>query len=298
MLNEITITCFLTVAKHLSFTKAAEELFMSRQAVSVKISALEKRLGVKLFVRTTSVIEITAEGKLYLDYFRKMVQDFEAFLKTVRKANMPVVRLIIGYELGVIMDKRIIEIMGDYRRQRNNMDLEIRRFDPQVIENKLLNRQLDMAFTTIPRNRKIYKDFSHIILEYAEDVLVTSKNHPKVNDNTLLSDFNGEQAIFYNEDNSDDIICRKNFNTAWSDIGISLIPSIQCTSLSSAYTELLLGNAVHLCSAKNELCTLPEIITYPLSKKEIFGCVWSREASPEIKEFAETIREFEIDLKI
>lgn len=288
MLNETTILCFLSVAKHLSFTKAAEEVFMSRQAVSIKILSLEARLGVKLFDRTTSVIELTVEGKLYLDFFRNMVQDFEAFSETIGKIRTPMVRLLIGYELGVIIDKRVVEIMGEYKSQRDNMDLKIWRYDPQIIESKLVSGHLDMAFTTIPLHSRIYKDFSYIVLEYAEYVLVTSKNHRKVNENTLLSDFNGEQAIYW-----DDIIYRKNFNATWSDIGITVIPSIQCTSLSSAYTELLLGNAVMLCTAKNEICTLPGIITYPLSKREMFGCVWSRNAPYEIKEFAESFRKYE-----
>jgi DNA-binding transcriptional LysR family regulator len=278
----------------MSITKASEEVFMSRQAVSKKILSLEERLGVKLFERTTSVIELTTEGKLYHDYFRNMVQDFEAFHETIVRTSTPLVHLLIGYELGVIVDKRIIEIIGEYKLQRDNMDFKIRRYDPQVIENKLLSGQLDMAFTTIPTHSKIYKDFSYITLEHAEYVLVTSKNHPKVNENTVLSNFNGAQAIYWNEDNSDDMICRKNFNTAWSGIGITLTPSIQCTSLSSAYTELLLGNAVHLCNAKNEMCTLPGIITYPLSKRELFGFVWNRNAPSEIKEFAEAIRKYEI----
>jgi DNA-binding transcriptional LysR family regulator len=124
------------------------------------------------------------------------------------------------------------------------MDLQIRRYDPQIIESKLLSGHLDMAFTTIPARSKI-KDFSYIVLEYADYVLVTSKNHPKVNENTSLSDFNGEQAIYYNEENSDDIICRKNFNATWSGYGINVIPSIQCTSLSAAYTELMLGKRRH-----------------------------------------------------
>ncbi len=92
MLNEVSIMCFMSVAKHLSFTKASEEVFMSRQAVSKKILSLEKRLGVKLFERTTSVIELTAEGKLCLDYFRNMIQDFEKFFATIRKTNTPVLR--------------------------------------------------------------------------------------------------------------------------------------------------------------------------------------------------------------
>jgi len=287
MLNEMSVMCFLSVAKHLSFTKSAEELFMSRQAVSKTILSLEKRLGVKLFDRTTNIVELTVEGKLYHSYFRNLVQDFETFTETIGKTGTQTVRMLIGYELGVVIGKKVIDVLGDFRRRKANTDLKIVRFEPQVIENKLLGGHLDMAFTTIPMHSEIYKDFPHIILEHAGYVLVTSKNHPKVNENTVLSDFNGEQAIYWNIDNSPDIICRKNFFAAWYDIGITVIPSVQCKFLSSAYAELLMGNAVMLCNSMYEICTFPEIITYPLPKRENFCCVWSHNASAEIKELAE-----------
>jgi DNA-binding transcriptional LysR family regulator len=268
---------------------------MSRQAVSKKILSLEERLGVTLFDRTTNMIELTAEGKLYRDYFRNAAQEFEALFETIGNTGTPAKPLPIGYELGLIIDKRIIENVGTFKSERVNLEPQIRRYDPKVIESKLLNGELDIAFTTIPRHSKISKDFPYIILEYAEYVLVTSTNHPKVNDRTRLSDFNKQKAVYWNmEQHDDDNACRKHFTAAWSDLGITLIPSIQCSSISSAYTELLFGNAIVLCNTKNELCTLPGTITYPLPKTEIFGCIWSPGASPDIKAFAETFRQYEI----
>jgi DNA-binding transcriptional LysR family regulator len=294
MLNEVSIKCFLSVAKHQSFTKAAEEVFMSRQAVSKKISSLEARLGATLFYRTTNMIELTVEGKLYLDFFKNAAQDFETLFETIGNTGRPAVPLPIGYELGLIIDERIIENVRAFKNQRVNLEPQIRRYDPKVIESKLLNGELDIAFTTIPMHSKIHKDLSYIILEYAEYVLVTSTNHSKVNDNTQLADFNKQKAVYWNMDHEDDDMCRKHFTAAWSDIDITVTPSIQCSSISSAYTELLFGNAIVLCSTKNELCTLPGIITYPLPKTEIFGCIWNPGASADIIAFAETFREYEI----
>ncbi|MDR0876380.1 MAG: LysR family transcriptional regulator [Clostridiales Family XIII bacterium] len=294
MLNEVSIRCFLSVAKHQSFTKAAEEVFMSRQAVSKKILSLEERLGTTLFDRTTNMIELTVEGKLYLDFFNNAAQDFEALAEAIGNTGAPAVPLLIGYELGLIIDKKVIENVGAFKSQRVNTEPQIKRYDPKIIENKLLNGELNIAFTTIPAHSKIYKDFPYIILEYAEYVLVTSTNHPKVNEHTRLCDFNKQKAVYWNMEHEDDNACRKHFTAAWSDLGITVIPSIQCSSISSAYTELLFGNAIILCSTKNELCTLPGIITYPLPKTEIFGCIWSPGASPDIKAFAETFRQYEI----
>lgn len=46
-----TIQCFVSVARHLNFTKAAQECHISQTAMSKKINSLENELGVVLFYR-------------------------------------------------------------------------------------------------------------------------------------------------------------------------------------------------------------------------------------------------------
>lgn len=69
MPSEISIQCLLSAGRLESFTKAAEELFMTRQAVSRQIAHLEKELGAQLFQRNTAKVELTAVGELYWQFF-------------------------------------------------------------------------------------------------------------------------------------------------------------------------------------------------------------------------------------
>lgn len=57
---------FEVAARHLSFTRAAEELFVTAAAVSHQIKTLEESLGVVLFVRQPKLLELTKAGKAYL----------------------------------------------------------------------------------------------------------------------------------------------------------------------------------------------------------------------------------------
>ena len=52
-MNTFQIRCFLAVAEHLNFARAAEQLHVTQPAVTQQIHALEKELGVSLFARTT-----------------------------------------------------------------------------------------------------------------------------------------------------------------------------------------------------------------------------------------------------
>jgi len=59
------IAAFLTVGKHLSFTRAAEDLRMSRATVGAQVQALEARLGVRLLHRSTRNVTLTEAGIAY-----------------------------------------------------------------------------------------------------------------------------------------------------------------------------------------------------------------------------------------
>jgi DNA-binding transcriptional LysR family regulator len=68
-----TLRYFVAVADELSFTRAAERLFVAQQAISRDIRRLEARLGVTLFDRTTRRVALTADGERLLVEARKLL---------------------------------------------------------------------------------------------------------------------------------------------------------------------------------------------------------------------------------
>ncbi|WP_233233533.1 transcriptional regulator GcvA [Bordetella sp. LUAb4] len=72
------LRAFEVAARHLSFTRAAEELCVTPSAVSHQIKVLEDNLGIPLFVRDTKSLILTSAGKTYLpgvqEAFRQLVQ--------------------------------------------------------------------------------------------------------------------------------------------------------------------------------------------------------------------------------
>lgn len=61
-LNLNALSTFVCVSRHLSFTKAAQELHLTQGAVSIQIKQLEQELGFQLFQRRTRKIFLTPEG--------------------------------------------------------------------------------------------------------------------------------------------------------------------------------------------------------------------------------------------
>src|SRR5947207_3026279 len=72
------LRAFVTVAEELNFTRAAQRLFIAQQALSGQIRQLERRLGVKLFERTTRSVGLTDAGEQLLPHARATLEALDA----------------------------------------------------------------------------------------------------------------------------------------------------------------------------------------------------------------------------
>ena len=68
---------FLSVAKHLNFTRAGEEVNLSQPSVSVRIRQLENELGVKLFEQLGKQVGLTDAGSLLISHARRVISAIE-----------------------------------------------------------------------------------------------------------------------------------------------------------------------------------------------------------------------------
>ncbi|MGP1611619.1 MAG: LysR family transcriptional regulator [Catonella sp.] len=72
-INHELYKVFYHVAKTLSFSEASKELFISQSAVSQSIKVLEKRLGQKLFIRSTKKVRLTKEGEILFSHIEPAI---------------------------------------------------------------------------------------------------------------------------------------------------------------------------------------------------------------------------------
>ncbi len=72
------ISEFVYVAENESFTRASKKLVISTAQVSRQISALEKRLNIKLFYRTTRKVSLTEEGRVFYQHCRSVLDGLDA----------------------------------------------------------------------------------------------------------------------------------------------------------------------------------------------------------------------------
>lgn len=66
---------FIEVVEQKSFSKAADKLNLANSAVSRIVKKLEEKLGVNLLNRTTRQIDLTAEGEIYFQRMKIILQE-------------------------------------------------------------------------------------------------------------------------------------------------------------------------------------------------------------------------------
>lgn len=77
------ISEFVYVAENESFTVASKKMAISTAQVSRQITALEKRLNIKLFYRTTRKVSLTEEGKIFYQHCRSVLDGLDAAERAV-----------------------------------------------------------------------------------------------------------------------------------------------------------------------------------------------------------------------
>jgi len=83
-MNIHSLTYFAIAAKHLSFTRAAEECLIEQPAMSRQISGIEKELGVKLFTRFNKRVELTCAGE---SFYREVLDILQRYSSAVYMAR-------------------------------------------------------------------------------------------------------------------------------------------------------------------------------------------------------------------
>ena len=79
-MNRNQLRYFVAAAEHRSFTKAAEQYYISQTAVTQQIQQLEQSLGCELFDRSTRPVSLTSAGSAFL-------QDAKAILERMSRAQ-------------------------------------------------------------------------------------------------------------------------------------------------------------------------------------------------------------------
>src|ERR1043165_9781038 len=81
------LQAFLALARLGSFTRASEEIFVTRAGLSLMLKELETQVGARLFDRTTRYVRLTPPGEALLPTARRMMADWESATSNIGKLS-------------------------------------------------------------------------------------------------------------------------------------------------------------------------------------------------------------------
>lgn len=171
------ITYFLKAAQTLNFTKAADELFISRQALTKQIQLLEADLGVVLFERNTRKISLTSAGQEAYKRFLRVNAEFEKSVEAIRrlgKNRRPVLRIGFFNDLQRSIISNITKYIGE---EFPDILLESRVLDLFELRSALIQGKIDMCIATVEPGEQWEKCEKLVLRHYPPQVYV-SEQHP------------------------------------------------------------------------------------------------------------------------
>ncbi|GHD55990.1 LysR family transcriptional regulator [Jeongeupia chitinilytica] len=125
---------FVLVAQLGSFTRAAERLGMPKSSLSLAISRLEKRTGVRLFERSTRRLRLTEEGGQLLQAVQPLFTQLDDIADHLHAADdrlRGVLRIAAPYEFGTQqLGDVICNVLADHPELDIHVDVSARRVDP------------------------------------------------------------------------------------------------------------------------------------------------------------------------
>ena len=116
------LLAFEAVARHASFSKAADELSVTQSAVSHRIAQLESRLGVSLLLRVGHLVSLTSHGGDLLPHVREGLDCLRHGVGKVAGRRRTTVRLSLA---PAIASNWLIQRLGSFQRRHPDISLDI-----------------------------------------------------------------------------------------------------------------------------------------------------------------------------
>lgn len=135
---------FETAGRHLSFSRAAEELYVSQAAISRQIRELETFLGRPLFLRLHRRVELTDAGHRLLGRLVRSFDDIDRVLSELAASPaQAVVRVSVEPSLAAVW---LVPRLNRFRQLRPDIDVSLE-VDPRPIEFRSDQPELALRFS-------------------------------------------------------------------------------------------------------------------------------------------------------
>ncbi len=141
---------FHTVARLLSFTKAAESLHMTQPAVTFQVRQLEEHFNTRLFDRTHNRISLTEAGKRVYEYSDRIFELYSEMESAVREMTGDVSGVLMLGASTTIAEYMLPALLGDFKKKYPDVNVQLKVSNSDGIVNMVENNVIDLGVVESP----------------------------------------------------------------------------------------------------------------------------------------------------
>src|SRR5437879_4890137 len=169
------LNSFIEVAKHNSFSRAAEKCFRTQPAISSQIRALEDEVGAKLFDRSGGKVSLTAAGKAFQKYVEETLDARKSMLVALAEMErIPRGEIIVGANEGTCLHI-LPEVFADFKKQYPDVSVNIKRSDYARILESVIDNSVDFGVVSLPVTDP---RLTVVLIHRDELIIIVPPRHP------------------------------------------------------------------------------------------------------------------------
>ena len=145
-----SIQAFLKVSELGSFSRAAEQLFITQPAVSKRIQALENSLNTILFDRIGKSVQLTEAGLALMPNYLRIIEELDEsrrIISNLRENTSGILKLATSHHIGL---HRLPPILKQYSQAFPDVTLELQFMDSEQATQLVLQGEIELGIITLP----------------------------------------------------------------------------------------------------------------------------------------------------
>jgi len=183
-MSDRRLKVFHTVARLLSFTKAAEALHMTQPAVTFQVRQLEEYFNTRLFDRTHNKVSLTPTGEKVSDYAERIFDLYSEMENSVRDLTGEISGALTIGASTTIAEYMLPALLGEFKNEYPEINLRLKVSNSEGIVSMVEHNVIDLGIVEAPVTNK------NLIVEVCHDdhlVVVTAPDHELVRRGTSIS---------------------------------------------------------------------------------------------------------------
>lgn len=278
---------FLAVARHLSFTAAAESLGVAQPSLSQQIRDLEAEVGTALFARTTRRVALTRAGQDFLAQATSILERAGEAAERARAIGAGTAGIVNVGLTGSMLAGPLGGAIGAFGRTYPDVALRIHEMSPDRQIAMLKSGQTDVSFLRCPPpDADLVSD-----LAWRETVrLVLPRGHRLAAETVGLADLSGERFVFLRL--ADSLFARSLFECC---VSAGFVPTITHQAVEAASLTSLVAAGLGIALIPEFVARLAhaDVVYRPIREPQIRADVyalWAKPETPLVRNFVALVR--------